>query len=255
MGRPAVFLVPHPDDEVLSMGIAIAEHVAYGREVHVVLVTQGRQTGAINHLNGEGYNSWWKGTHQPSAEGYSSLSVQDISIARIQEFRSACGCLQVPQANIHIEDTDNPSSDGKEAVTYEEAKQVIQKYIDRYPDADFFSMSWHDQHPDHIAIGQALRDLKKCGAIQGATRFYISRLYWDEFSKIGGWEVPSNMTNPETGVTTTAEEIKERVLRACRAYSVWNPIVGSYGVGRHSVPGQFASLEQDVRNRVHDETV
>src|ERR1035437_1374650 len=37
----AYFFTPHQDDETLSMGAAIKEHVAAGRKVYVVLLTDG----------------------------------------------------------------------------------------------------------------------------------------------------------------------------------------------------------------------
>lgn len=41
---PAVFVSPHQDDELLSMGAAIMEHVALGRDVRVLLIGRGNKS-------------------------------------------------------------------------------------------------------------------------------------------------------------------------------------------------------------------
>ena len=39
-----IFYSPHPDDETLTMGVLVAQHVVAGRKVHVVLFSDGRET-------------------------------------------------------------------------------------------------------------------------------------------------------------------------------------------------------------------
>lgn len=52
---PAIFLTPHQDDETLFMGAAIREHVLAGRDVKVILLTRGQNTGACEAppINGD----------------------------------------------------------------------------------------------------------------------------------------------------------------------------------------------------------
>ncbi len=50
---PALFVAAHPDDELLAMGVAVAEHVAAGRETHVLLLTDGGITSARDAINGD----------------------------------------------------------------------------------------------------------------------------------------------------------------------------------------------------------
>jgi LmbE family N-acetylglucosaminyl deacetylase len=134
MSRPVIFYAPHADDETLNMGVTIAEHVAAGRPTHVVLMTHGRITGALNAINGTTYSGYWKATHDPESEGYEPLTKDTLAEARINEFHHACGQLGVPVENRHIEYLDDPANG--ETLTYDEAKAVIEKYIDLYPDAD-----------------------------------------------------------------------------------------------------------------------
>ena len=131
MSRPVIFYSPHADDETLNMGITIAEHVAAGRDTHVVLMTHGRVTGALDAINGVTLSGYWKAMHNPSFEGYSPLTKADLEQARIREFHHACAQLGVPPSNRHIEYLDDPTTG--ETVTKAEAKAVIQNYVNAYP--------------------------------------------------------------------------------------------------------------------------
>lgn len=244
MSRPVVFFAPHADDETLNMGITIAEHVAAGRDTHVVLMTHGRVTGVLDMLNGSAYSGYWKATHNPSFEGYSPLTKSDLEQARIREFHHACAQLGVSAANRHVEYLDDPSSTGGESITKAEAKAVIQNYIAAYPDADHFTLSYHDIHPDHAAVGQALLDLYNEGKIVNAARFIISMAtrmdYESRGATIPGWkDTPTNQT------------IVNRLTNACRCYAAWSPTVGSFAVGYHSVASQFDKLLQNPYHYIH----
>jgi LmbE family N-acetylglucosaminyl deacetylase len=246
MSRPALFYVPHPDDEALNMGITIAEHIAAGRPTHVVLLTHGRQSAAINVINGNHVNGgyYWVVKHDPEAEGYAPLTVEDFASARIAEFHHACGQLGVLPEYRHVEYLDDPATE--ETITYTEAKAAIQKYITMYPDADHYSLSYHDIHPDHAVVGQALLDLYNAGGIAYNVRFIISMATRNDYESKkqpipgGGWkDVPTDDT------------IKQKVINACRCYAAWAPSLGAYAVGYHSVAGQFEKLIADPCHYLH----
>jgi LmbE family N-acetylglucosaminyl deacetylase len=246
MARPVIFYAPHADDETLNMGITIAEHVAAGRDTHVVLLTHGRQTGAINVINGDHVNGgyFWEIKHDPAIEGYEPITVDEMAEARVREFYNACGQLGVPVANRHVHYLDDPASDGGESITYNEAKAIIQSYIDQYPDADHYTLSYHDIHPDHAACGQALRDLYNEGAITYNVRFVISVATLNDLKAqgkpmIGAKDLPTNA------------DITKRVRNACRCYAAWAPNVDSYAVGYHSVSQQFDQFLADPFHYVH----
>ncbi|MBH8601155.1 PIG-L deacetylase family protein [Thermoactinomyces sp. CICC 23799] len=241
MSRPVIFYAPHADDETLNMGITIAEHVAAGRPTHVVLMTHGRVTGALNAINGTTYSGYWKATHNPEIEGYVPLTKDTLAEARINEFNHACGQLGVPPEHRHIEYLDNLATG--ETLTYNEAKAVIKKYINLYPDADHYTLSYHDIHPDHANVGQALLDLYNDGRIQYYVRFIISMATRTDYENRGatipggGWkDVPTDDT------------IKQKAINACRCYAAWAPSLGAYAVGYHSVAGQF---DKFVANPFH----
>jgi len=244
MSRPVIFYSPHPDDETLNMGITIAEHVAAGRDTHVVLMTHGRVTGALDAINGVTLSGYWKVMHNPTQEGYSPLTKSDLEQARIREFHHACAQLGVPSANRHIEYLDDPSSTGGESITKNEAKAVIEYYIDQDPEADHFTLSYHDIHPDHAAVGQALLELYNDGEIDYNVRFLISMATRLDYES-------KNKTPPGWKDTPTDGTITNKLVNACRCYAAWAPTVGSFAVGYHSVAGQFDKLLQNPYHYIH----
>ena len=102
MGR-VFFYAPHPDDETLSMGLAMLHYIANGFEVHLVSMCDGSADGVANTLNGSA-----NGTpivcstpadhpyiHSPAREGYPGgpLTAATVGAARILEARSALGAM------------------------------------------------------------------------------------------------------------------------------------------------------------------
>lgn len=242
MSRPVLFYTTHADDETLNMGITIAKHVAAARPVHVVLMTRGRVTGALAMINGTAYSGYWKATHVPAFEGYSPITKEQLEDARVREFKNACACLGVPQSNLHIEYLDDPATG--ETVTKAEAKAVMQNYVNAYPDADHYALSYHDVHADHAACGQALQELYTEGKIANAVRFLISMATRNDYESRGatipGWkDIPTDAT------------ITNRLINACRCYAAWSPTVGSYAIGYHSVASQFDKLLADPFHYIH----
>lgn len=184
------FYSPHPDDEVLSMGLAMLHYIANACDVHLVSVTNGSALGVANTLNG----STDTGTavacsitdhpyiHSPAREGYplvspaTRLTVEDIGAARNREARSALAAMaMVPpvtpgvtgSVTHHTEnlpgDFAGTGSSSTSPVTPEgiaAAKTIIKKYVDEYPNSFHFTMSQTDDHHDHAACGFALRELK-----------------------------------------------------------------------------------------------
>lgn len=147
--EPAVFLVPHADDETLTMGPAIEEHVNAGAHVIVVLVTDGHAS-AARHLTG--------------------LSVEEFSAARDREFLAACAALGVPETQVFFAHC----PDG--GLSPELARAVVATWIGLFPAGRFRTMTWTDGHRDHAALGSALRELAPPTA---DVRFYVKPDEWE----------------------------------------------------------------------------
>jgi LmbE family N-acetylglucosaminyl deacetylase len=240
---PALFVFAHPDDEVLAAGVAVAEHLAFGRDVHVLWLTDGGTTGARNALNGGAPAPWWGVVHQPAAEGYAPLSVADCAAARIREATNAVrllgtgypGPLTLHRAQLQ---------DG--AYTQVEAEGAIAAVADHIAAGAPVHVKVHtwlvDDHPDHIAAGRAAKALNAADPVRyPAVRYYVLPPYWSD-ARLS--QVAETFDNP------TDAGIAQRVRTACRAYGAWSP-PHTYAVGYHSVPTYFAAIDTNPKCMVH----
>lgn len=204
------FYSPHPDDETLSMGLAMLHYLANAHEVHLVSVTNGSALGVCNTLNGSSDAgvavacsiSDHPYIHNPVREGYPlvspavRLTVADIGALRNEEARSALSMMAMVPPVIpgvvgaiahHVENlpgdfagepgsssTSPPTLDGIAA-----AKAVILPYVQNYPNSFHYTMSPADHHHDHAACGLALKEIKaENPTLLGTPRYFVSRLYW-----------------------------------------------------------------------------
>lgn len=230
MGRPAIYYVPHADDETLSMAVDILQHVEAGREIIIVLYTDG--TGSFVHdaLNGQQDSRYWGGYHDPAIEGYQLLSDEDFSNAWTREFESALGQLGVKPENIHLRFVN------QDGYSYDKVKDLVREYEARYPTAGHKAMSYYDSSYTHADSGRALNELYNDGVITDA-RFFIARADWADLQP--GWIISAN------------DEQKVKIRRAARCYEAWNPSAGSFAIGYHSVSDQFDAMVAIPQNKVH----
>lgn len=228
---PAIFYVPHQDDETLSMSVDILNHIAVGWRVIMVLYSDGGASTAINYINGTASSTYWGGIHTPSTEGYTALTNQQFIDARNNEFIQACLELGVASADIHLEPIGV-----NESVDLTSMQNLILRYKGLYPGSIHKAMSYHDTHPVHQVGGQALLNLYNAGQVSNA-RFYVSRADW------------STLTIGST-VTATAAQ-KTTITHAAHPYSAWLPLLGAYAVGYHSVYDQFGEVLANPQNRIH----
>lgn len=234
----SLFVAAHPDDETLAMGVAIAEHLAAGQNVHVLWLTRGHASSVLGKLNATSPtpNSWWGVMHIPADEGYDILTPGKFGQARIQEAEGAMDCLSSGYSGtltLH----ESGLSDGQVSVT--EAYDAILEVCDLI-DPGPIRLKGHtwvtrlDNHPDHLAIGAAIRQL----GIDNPDRFsdrrhYILPHYWTDpdLSLVDeAWDLPSN-----AGVSA-------RAINACRAYGAWAPVMGRFAIGHHSTFGMFSTV-------------
>lgn len=234
--RPIIFFTPHQDDETLFMGHAIAHHALAGREVHVVLVTDGRTSAARNAINGTASSPWWGGDHYPGREGYATLDEATFSAARTAELRSACGQLGVQPGNVH---TAGLSETG---LTVAAVQAVIEAYRAAYPTAGLYTMSWEDAQTNHAACGTALRNLAQADPVHyDDCRWLIKPEHRASVAWSSTYGVPAAL----------AAQVDVMVERAVMAYGAWNPVQGSYAIGWHSVPAYFEQVLAGEPNYIH----
>ncbi len=237
---PALFVCAHPDDELLAMGVAVAEHVAFGRDTHILWLTDGPGTAARAALNGDTISPWWGVRHDPVAEGYAFLSETDVAEARVREGVNAVNALASPGAvTIHRA--------GLRAYPQADAEAAIVAVADLIAPGAPVQLKTHswlvDNHPDHLAAGNAVKHLAASQPGRfGAPRYYVLSTYWSDarLSQVADtFDLPTDST------------IAARVRNACRAYGAWAPQQGMFAVGYHSVPGLLDTAAATPKCKVH----
>lgn len=237
--NPAIYYVPHSDDEILTYGPSIKNHLNAGREVITILYTNGVGSAVQNQLNGVNSSSYWGGYHVPAKEGYTTLSNDDFGDARIKEYINSCHALGVKPENILVD---------RLTVTNDvnEMTDLILKYHMLYPAASHKAMSYKDQmgtgsnNPnEHSVSGYALKGLYTAGTITDA-RFYVSRYN----IMTGGITVGSNET-----LANSAHLLD--LKHSAKCYDAWGPKEGLFAIGYHSVKDQFDNFFSDVRSKYH----
>lgn len=203
------FYAPHPDDDVLSMGLAMLHYIANSFKVHLVSMTNGDALGVANTLNGSANGSPIVCTtpadhpyvHNPAREQYDPLTTDAIGVARLGEARSVLGAMAMvpaitgsngvpitPGPVVHhfggLHDGFGAPGQGSSTapVTREgidAAKAAIFPFVRDNPNSFHITMSPADHHHDHAACGLALREIKQENpTMLGTPMFMISRLYW-----------------------------------------------------------------------------
>lgn len=240
---PALFAFAHPDDETLAAGVAVAEHVRAGQEVHVLWLTAGEASGVRQVLNGTGTSAWWGVPHDPAGEGYPALTAVDFAEARDVEAGNAVralasgypGTLTVHHAALPDGGVTQPAVAA--------AVDVLREDIAGGGPVRVKTHSWLvDDHPDHVAAGQAVKGLAAADPdLWPSPRYYILPAYWADgrLSQVADvWDLPA-----DSGVAA-------RCRNAYRAFGAWSP-PRTYAVGWHSVPAQFGTLDAGPRSLYH----
>ncbi len=182
---PALVLAPHPDDETLGCGGLIAECCARGRDVHVLIVTDG----SLSH---PGSRAW---------------PPDRLAAQREREATDAVALLRLPRDRIGflgVRDGSAPhAGDPFDAAV----ARIVEHAAAR--SARTLLATWeHDPHADHLAVA---RMAKAAAAHTGATL----RSY-----PVWGWTLPPEQTLPEEAVrgwrldTTAHLSAKRRAIAA-----------------------------------------
>jgi hypothetical protein len=226
---PAVFFVPHQDDETLSMGAQILRHVAAGRQVHVVFLSDGQLSQAYDTLMGGRECVWHNRVHDPAAEGYAGLTRTQFGYARDKEARIACTELGVAVANIHQERLP--------LVDVATATEVMLKYAHllRLGSSAYTMSPWETEsgegNTEHGDMGVALRKLGESGVIEAALRYQVYSQYAD--SPLWPAGLIRNVGTPAERPAWDA---------AAGPYRYWDPRGGRYAIGYHSAGPAFRRL-------------
>lgn len=221
-----LFFVPHQDDEALTFGAGIRNHLDVGDECHVILYTDGRSSGVRRQLNGEDRSALTRRYYDPSAEGYGYLEETDIVRLRNDEFRRSCLALGVPDSHIHF--ADGQMRDGSTSV--EGCEDVLREYVRRYPDARVKTFTdLGGNHADHANMGRAARKLARAGAIADL------RLYVEPYNRRNARKEARRLEL----LVERSEQQAHRVVASLQEYKRWDPVRGQLAIGYHSVKRCF----------------
>lgn len=227
---PAVYLVPHQDDETLSMSADIRVHINAGRPIEVYLYTNGSHTRVCGDRFG--FN----------------LEPAECTAARDAEFDHATMLLGVPAEHVHRVVDPATGERPDDYPTVDAARRMLAWVMAdveaRYPSFDrheisYKSMSWADNHPGHAVMGQALREAWQADGRVDA-RFFLKR------DPHGEWP-----TRPDGAAS---KSVTSTVSKGGRSWYRIRAASFSYGIGNLSVSREFRYLRADPRSIVHDVT-
>src|SRR5699024_5438980 len=179
-------------------------------EVHIVLLTDGSAS-VVREILG--------------------LSKKEFTEARNKEMNEALVGLGVDLKNL----TQEKYTDGE--LTVEEVEDVIQKYAEKYPDAEHKAFSFHDPHPDHSHSGKALKNMLEEGVVEQA-KFYVGYNY----------DPPADLDIKESHYEKSYDSF---IDSAIEGYSREDKENGFYGIGLQSVPDLFEHLKENPRSIYH----
>lgn len=256
------FYAPHPDDEVLSMSLAILHHIASGYDVHVVSVSRGEITPGSIRIDGALNCSYHGRFHNVAREGIpTDITPEELGLARLAETRSALGVMAlIPPSSgltwgsVNHHDAQLPTNYGKPTGTtamtgltcsregVDLVKPVMQDLITQFPNSLHHTMSPTDNHPDHAACGQALRELKQVTPALANSRFFVSRLYWDYDLNPDVLAQPGKEwygTGSNSFLSRKTEYDAHLRNHVIQMFACWNPAGRSYAIGYHQVVNQF----------------
>lgn len=127
-GRSAVVVAPHPDDETLGCGAAIARKRAAGTDVAVVVVTDGRHS------------------HRSTV-----IAPDQLAAIRADEARTACARLGVEPERLHLLGFE----EGTVAARPGEISRRIAEILDEVRPDEVLTTYRRDWHVDHRAVSAA----------------------------------------------------------------------------------------------------
>ncbi len=223
----AVFFLPHQDDEMFMAGAIVAAQAA-GKQVYVLLVTDGAFSSARSVINGSDdagkphYSPLDGYTHNPQKEGYAPLTHLTFSQARNREYFASMQGLGLTTSSIWFANPDALNgcaiprySDG--LLNSAESYQLIGTLYKKFGDGLYATVAGEKapngyNHSDHRALRNAL------------VRFPgISQKYFFLERAPAGTRVA--LSNSEWNAK----------YKALSVYYRWDPRNGFYGIGNHSV--------------------
>lgn len=292
----AVCIYAHPDDELYTMW-PMMHLLACGYRVEFVPATRGEVTPASLRLDPDPAHysggiqpaCTWPShgyKHDPAREGFVLPTKEQIGLARLAETTSCVGAMAaIPPYGVPGVATVHDMNMGSQygcggcgsstaavvPAAIDAAEAMIREKIAEFPNSFFYTHSPTDDHPDHAALGLALRRLKGSPVYHSDTQtftftggdpvlapllvnamFFVSKLYWggpnnvpprpaDVLAEYCGW-YPNIFPKSNVVLERRSEYTAWLRNKVALAYTSWNPAQGSFAIGGgHSTYSQMFS--------------
>lgn len=250
--------VPHQDDEVLTLGAALANaaEATEGR-VAVILCTDGRHCDTRARLADGGSCDELGDSHAYEFDIDTYGQLRDI------EFVESCKALGVPESAICL--PEGRMEDGN--VTVDGARELIERYLRAYPDATIYThahidpavvdsaptlteeahlenahhfehgylcgdglAAWVPQHRDHRLLAASALELFEAGAMR-ALELFVEFYHHSQFA----------CAYPSVPLIEhfATQEAGRRLERAIDAYGLWDPDHRRFALGWHSAKNEL----------------
>lgn len=268
-GINVIYYVPHQDDEALGFSLAIAEDIALGNNVNVVIYMPKRSDdGLLKIMNGEkdcplveNYPNNWKGHNKKHDYNWNMEKIIDI---RQKEFMRTLLKLGVNKKNIKStgwgDERDNVSSDKSQRKLVPDMYNLIANNERTNPNSIHKCIAgpkdcyiW-DNPPkpmiDHIACWSAAKQLIVNNNIHKLNFKNNQFLFYDNYI----WFAQDDNTHYAFTQTPTIEapmykinlsKYKKARTDTHNIYREWDPKNEKYALGYHSVHNLFYGSEHD----------
>lgn len=225
---PAIFYAPHPDDDAIAMAGAIREHKDAGRQVYMVLLTNGFNSGLRDILNGNTLCTWHNTYHD------CNLTQDQVNWARKVEFIQSAKALGADSIFI-LNDGSGINEDPNIYDTIDAVNKIVQTVLQfegRFPGASHKLVSgyydvdpWGGRNPTHKACWDAGFILRDNYGI------------WDlKFYRVYVYYFPANQRTSQYQLYLNSSQ-KTKKQAAILEYKKFYTYYGRYGLGYHSVSG------------------
>jgi hypothetical protein len=239
---PAIFYVPHADDEAIGMAGAIAEHKAAGRQVYVVLISSEQNAGLLNIMNGKticGFSSKLGWSNHPYYHNFNFTNEQ-VDQLRNKEFASSVEALGVDKVFYGKDGQTIPDalfySDYNKAVN--QVEDIINYFETLYPGASHKLVSGaRDKYYDgtNWVVNQTHKALYDAGVKYNKEHPKVTDMC---FYRVYVYRNPAGNQEADKSdhIFDNKVEWQTKKQMALLTYKRYDPQNGLYALGYHSFP-------------------
>jgi len=158
--KKIIVFAPHPDDETVGCGGAIAKRISQGYDVLIVVMTDGRH--AFSHSLGI----------------HSDPSPEEVKMKRREEIKGVMKIYGLPEENLILLDFE----DRKLQENAEEAEEIVAQILEKNRPEEIYFPAKQDYHKDHKATNRIVKNsIRKLGLPTTKYQYIVSH----RFSRIG----------------------------------------------------------------------